>query len=67
MPAYANTFPEAISSKESDYLYTQTSGIVNAGLGLFSSIAIYKNEIVGGVKPVNYTYWIEKSPKSPEK
>lgn len=46
MPAYANTFPEAITSKESDYLYTQTSGIVNAGLGLFSSIAIYKNEIV---------------------
>jgi uncharacterized protein len=46
MPAYSNTFPEAITAKESDYLYTQTSGIVNAGLGLFSSIAIYKNEIV---------------------
>ncbi|MES2617141.1 MAG: SET domain-containing protein-lysine N-methyltransferase [Bacteroidota bacterium] len=38
--------PEKIDAPESDYLYTETSTIADAGQGLFTAISIYKNEIV---------------------
>ena len=41
-----NSFPEIISAPEADYLFIKTSGIENAGLGLFTAINIYKNEII---------------------
>ncbi|MCW3083544.1 MAG: hypothetical protein JWP12_910 [Bacteroidetes bacterium] len=36
--------PDLIDAKESDYLYLKTSAILNAGMGLFTAIRIYKNE-----------------------
>ncbi len=41
-----NFAPDKIDSKESDYLYTKESQIPNAGKGLFTSISIYKNEVI---------------------
>lgn len=38
--------PEAIDAKESEYLYLDKSSIRGAGKGLFTSIPIYKNEII---------------------
>jgi len=38
--------PDNIDAKEVDYLYLKTSGILNAGSGLFTSIKIYKNEVI---------------------
>jgi SET domain-containing protein len=38
--------PDNIDAKEADYLYLKTSGILNAGNGLFTSIKIYKNEVI---------------------
>lgn len=35
-----------IEAKEEDYLYTKASQIQNAGNGLYTAIAIYKNEII---------------------
>jgi SET domain-containing protein len=35
-----------IDAPESDYLYTDSSQLPNAGKGLFSAITIYKNEII---------------------
>ena len=35
-----------IQAKESDYLYIQKSGIPNSGMGLFTAIDIYKDEII---------------------
>lgn len=35
-----------IDASESDYLYTDTSQLPNAGNGLFTAITIYKNEII---------------------
>lgn len=35
-----------IDAPESDYLYTKTSQLPNAGNGLFTAITIYKNEII---------------------
>ncbi|NJM80064.1 MAG: SET domain-containing protein [Flavobacterium sp.] len=35
-----------IQAQESDYLYVQTSQLVNAGKGLFTAIPIYKDEII---------------------
>ncbi|WP_241489626.1 SET domain-containing protein-lysine N-methyltransferase [Lacinutrix algicola] len=35
-----------IEAKEGDYLYTKASQIQNAGNGLYTAIAIYKNEII---------------------
>lgn len=35
-----------IDAPESDYLYTKTSQLPNAGKGLFTAITIYKNEII---------------------
>ena len=46
MSDYNNVFPEQIDADEKDYLYIKRSGITNAGKGLFSSIPVYKNEIV---------------------
>ncbi len=46
MPKQNNSFPEPINAQEADYLYWQVSGIANAGMGLFSAITIYKNEII---------------------
>ncbi len=36
----------AIEAAESDYLYTAVSQIPNAGNGLFTAVAIYKDEII---------------------
>jgi xylose isomerase len=36
-----NTFPEIISAPEADYLFVKTSGIENAGLGLFTAINMF--------------------------
>jgi SET domain-containing protein len=38
--------PDAIDAKESEYLYLKTSGILNSGKGLYTSIRIYKNEVI---------------------
>ena len=35
-----------IDAEESDYLYTQVSQIANAGLGLYTAIAIHRSEII---------------------
>ena len=35
-----------IDAQESDYLYVQTSQLSNSGKGLFTAIAIYKEEII---------------------
>ena len=42
----ANEIPDKIEAKESDYLYLKTSKITGAGTGLFTSIQIYKNEVI---------------------
>ncbi|WP_298119176.1 SET domain-containing protein-lysine N-methyltransferase [Flavobacterium sp.] len=39
-----------IDAKEVDYLYIQTSQLPNSGKGLFTAIAIYKDEIVSVFK-----------------
>jgi uncharacterized protein len=38
--------PNQIEALEADYLYIKTSQIPNAGNGLFTAIAIYKDEII---------------------
>jgi uncharacterized protein len=43
---YPDGSPDKIDAKESDYLYVKESQIPNAGKGLFTSLAIYKNEII---------------------
>ncbi len=40
----SQTYP--IEAPESDYLYTQVSQIPNAGMGLYTAIAIHKDEII---------------------
>ncbi len=40
------TKDNTIEAQEHDYLYCATSQIPNAGLGLFTAIAIYKDEII---------------------
>ena len=40
------TSSNTINAPESDYLYTETSQLPNAGLGLFTAIPIYKDEII---------------------
>ena len=37
---------DEIEAKESDYLFTQTSQISGAGLGLFTAITIFKDEVI---------------------
>ena len=39
-----------IDAQESDYLYIQTSQLPNSGKGLFTAIAIYKDEIISVFK-----------------
>lgn len=39
-----------IDCPEEDYLYTQTSQLPNAGLGLFTAITIHKHEIISVFK-----------------
>jgi SET domain-containing protein len=38
--------PDKIDAKELDYLYVQESQIPNAGKGLFTSLPIFKDEII---------------------
>ncbi|WP_299252809.1 SET domain-containing protein [uncultured Cytophaga sp.] len=38
--------PDSIEAKEKDYLYIQTSQLPNAGNGLFTSIDIFKDEVI---------------------
>lgn len=42
--------PDSIDAKESDYLYIKDSQIPNAGKGLYTSIPIFKNEIISVFK-----------------
>ncbi|MDZ4757253.1 MAG: SET domain-containing protein [Bacteroidota bacterium] len=37
---------EIIDAKEADYLYIKTSNIIGAGMGLYTSIKLYTNEII---------------------
>ena len=39
-----------INASESDYLYTNPSQILNSGIGLFTAITIYKDEIIANYK-----------------
>ncbi len=43
---YSNLPVLVIEAPEEDYLYTDVSQIPNAGMGLFTAIKIYKNEII---------------------
>jgi uncharacterized protein len=47
---YVNSAPDKIDAKESDYLYVSESHIPGAGKGLFTSISIYKDEIISVFK-----------------
>lgn len=38
--------PDGIPIAEEDYLYTATSGLPEAGQGLFTAIPIYKDEVI---------------------
>lgn len=38
--------PDSIDAKESDYLYVETSQLPNAGNGLYTSIDIFKGEVI---------------------
>ncbi len=38
--------PDAIDAKESDYLFTKESQLPNAGNGLYTSIDIFKDEVI---------------------
>ena len=42
--------PDIIDAKEKEYLYVQTSQLPNAGKGLFTSIHIFKDEIISFFK-----------------
>ncbi|MES2763292.1 MAG: SET domain-containing protein [Bacteroidota bacterium] len=46
MKKYTDELPDKIDAKESDYLYLGSSKINGAGEGLFTSVHIYKNEII---------------------
>jgi uncharacterized protein len=50
MSSFKNDFPDELDSPEADYLYVKPSGIENAGNGLYTAIAIYKNEIIAVFK-----------------
>jgi hypothetical protein len=43
---YACSSPDKIDAKESDYLYINESQIPDSGKGLFTSIPIYKDEVI---------------------
>lgn len=47
---YSIESPDKIDAKESDYLYIKESQIPDAGKGLFTSVLIYKNEIISVFK-----------------
>ena len=42
--------PDSIDSPENDYLYIKTSQLPNAGKGLYTSIDIFKDEIIATFK-----------------
>ena len=49
----ANSIPpdlDKIEAKEANYLFVATSQLMNAGMGLFSTIEIYKDEIIATFK-----------------
>jgi|SRR3954462_3430563 len=43
---YSNSLTYTIDAKEEDYLYVKESNIVGAGMGLFTAISIYKDEVI---------------------
>lgn len=47
---YYNLSPDKIDAKESDYLYITQSQIPNSGKGLYTSLFIYKDEIISVFK-----------------
>lgn len=46
MKKVVEELPDTIDAKESDYLFLKSSGIKNSGKGLFTSIPIFKNEVI---------------------
>lgn len=48
--SYLLPMPDPIDAKESDYLYIAASQIPSAGKGLFSSILIFKDEVISYFK-----------------
>ena len=46
MSIHSNNFPDEIDVEEAEYLYIEKSLITGAGQGLFTAIAIHKNEII---------------------
>ena len=42
--------PDAIDAKESDYLYVKTSQLPNAGKGLYTSVTLFKDEVISVFK-----------------
>lgn len=46
MKTHTDELPDKIDAKESDYLYLKASKINGAGNGLYTSIQIYKNEVI---------------------
>lgn len=50
MKNFVEELPDIIDAKESDYLYLKKSGIMDSGKGLFTSIKIYKNEVISQFK-----------------
>ncbi len=47
---YYNLSPDKIDAKESEYLYVNQSQIPDSGKGLFTSLLIYKDEIISVFK-----------------
>lgn len=48
--------PDPIDAKESDYLYTKESQLPNAGKGLYTSIDIFKDEVISIFKGETLTH-----------
>lgn len=46
MNDHANEIPDVIDAKESEYLYLKVSKIAGSGMGLYTSIRIYRNEVI---------------------
>jgi uncharacterized protein len=47
---YSNSITYAIEAKEPDYLYVNESQIPGSGKGLYTAIAIYKDEVISVFK-----------------
>ena len=55
-----SNWPDVIDAEEEDYLYIEKSGLDNAGLGLFTSLTIYKNEVISIFKGEKLSHSLAK-------